>query len=225
MYTLHAKEIGQGLPVNFSGYREELDRYYARKHHGITTEKPKQDIPDYINQIIKICTENEIIDYPLRFTNYLLDFSFNDRESFSNCIEKLVARDKETGQVNPVVYFGDICYCLLVTTPDVNSIVFDIRDYIEATLLKSNHEYCYLIKLEMNEYSHISNVFAQLYKKDNIESERVASLKEYANLIAKNQIIAKKYNNPGVKIGRNDSCPCGSGKKFKNCCGKGRPEE
>jgi preprotein translocase subunit SecA len=21
-------------------------------------------------------------------------------------------------------------------------------------------------------------------------------------------------------IGRNDSCPCGSGKKYKNCCGK-----
>ena len=23
-----------------------------------------------------------------------------------------------------------------------------------------------------------------------------------------------------VKIGRNEPCPCGSGKKFKNCCGK-----
>jgi uncharacterized protein YchJ len=22
------------------------------------------------------------------------------------------------------------------------------------------------------------------------------------------------------KVGRNDPCPCGSGKKFKNCCGK-----
>ncbi len=24
----------------------------------------------------------------------------------------------------------------------------------------------------------------------------------------------------GKKIGRNDPCPCGSGKKYKNCCGK-----
>jgi len=23
------------------------------------------------------------------------------------------------------------------------------------------------------------------------------------------------------KIGRNDPCPCGSGKKYKKCCGKG----
>jgi preprotein translocase subunit SecA len=24
----------------------------------------------------------------------------------------------------------------------------------------------------------------------------------------------------GPKVGRNDPCPCGSGKKYKQCCGK-----
>jgi uncharacterized protein len=24
----------------------------------------------------------------------------------------------------------------------------------------------------------------------------------------------------GPKVGRNDPCPCGSGRKFKHCCGK-----
>ena len=24
----------------------------------------------------------------------------------------------------------------------------------------------------------------------------------------------------GTKVGRNDPCPCGSGKKYKNCCGR-----
>ena len=28
------------------------------------------------------------------------------------------------------------------------------------------------------------------------------------------------YKNKGEKVGRNDPCPCGSGKKYKNCCGK-----
>lgn len=27
----------------------------------------------------------------------------------------------------------------------------------------------------------------------------------------------------GVKVGRNDPCPCGSGQKFKRCCGGGVP--
>ena len=26
--------------------------------------------------------------------------------------------------------------------------------------------------------------------------------------------------NQGPQVGRNDPCPCGSGKKYKNCCGK-----
>ena len=32
---------------------------------------------------------------------------------------------------------------------------------------------------------------------------------------AKKQPVVKKD-----KVGRNDPCPCGSGKKYKNCCGR-----
>jgi len=28
----------------------------------------------------------------------------------------------------------------------------------------------------------------------------------------------KPIRNPGARIGRNDPCPCGSGRKFKRCC-------
>ena len=27
-------------------------------------------------------------------------------------------------------------------------------------------------------------------------------------------------NNAGIKPGRNEACPCGSGKKYKRCCGR-----
>ena len=30
----------------------------------------------------------------------------------------------------------------------------------------------------------------------------------------------KTVVNQEPKVGRNDPCPCGSGKKYKNCCGK-----
>ncbi len=33
-------------------------------------------------------------------------------------------------------------------------------------------------------------------------------------------VPAKLKNDQGKKIGRNDPCPCGSGKKYKKCCGK-----
>jgi len=40
-------------------------------------------------------------------------------------------------------------------------------------------------------------------------------------------MLVKKYKKSKTvvkekKIGRNDPCPCGSGKKYKNCCGRGK---
>jgi preprotein translocase subunit SecA len=32
------------------------------------------------------------------------------------------------------------------------------------------------------------------------------------------QLPQQPYRRPGPKTGRNDHCPCGSGKKFKQCC-------
>ena len=32
--------------------------------------------------------------------------------------------------------------------------------------------------------------------------------------------VQPKVNGKNAKVGRNDPCPCGSGKKYKNCCGK-----
>jgi uncharacterized protein YecA (UPF0149 family) len=39
--------------------------------------------------------------------------------------------------------------------------------------------------------------------------------KEIARLSLKNK---SKGLRSGSKIGRNDTCPCGSGKKYKKCC-------
>jgi uncharacterized protein YecA (UPF0149 family) len=50
------------------------------------------------------------------------------------------------------------------------------------------------------------------------------NLKEWNQVIAepRRNELAKQYRTSKIvhneKIGRNDSCPCGSGKKYKNCC-------
>ena len=35
-----------------------------------------------------------------------------------------------------------------------------------------------------------------------------------------NPDVDRTYVREEPKVGRNDPCPCGSGKKYKNCCGK-----
>jgi preprotein translocase subunit SecA len=34
------------------------------------------------------------------------------------------------------------------------------------------------------------------------------------------QLVIPAARREAPKVGRNDPCPCGSGKKYKNCCGR-----
>jgi preprotein translocase subunit SecA len=47
------------------------------------------------------------------------------------------------------------------------------------------------------------------------EMDRQANSRNTFDLVSE-----KAKNEEGEKVGRNDLCPCGSGKKYKKCCGK-----
>ena len=52
-----------------------------------------------------------------------------------------------------------------------------------------------------------------------LEDTAISSL-DSQNRTSKDTNINRTVTNNEPKIGRNDNCPCGSGKKYKNCCGK-----
>ncbi|MGD0621172.1 MAG: SEC-C metal-binding domain-containing protein [Thermacetogeniaceae bacterium] len=51
-----------------------------------------------------------------------------------------------------------------------------------------------------------------------IEPDKPENLEDW-NCLIHNQ-LAVKIEQPAVTIGRNDTCLCGSGKKYKKCCGQ-----
>ena len=60
-----------------------------------------------------------------------------------------------------------------------------------------------------------------------VEAEWLYTLPGWEGMLSveKRKEIEKAYKKTktGVKektVGRNDACPCGSGKKYKKCCGK-----
>ena len=50
-------------------------------------------------------------------------------------------------------------------------------------------------------------------------TERVQVAKPTSEGFASGKAIVRKPVVKTVKVGRNDPCPCGSGKKYKKCCG------
>ena len=65
----------------------------------------------------------------------------------------------------------------------------------------------------------VRRMFSVRLKKDEeVKRERVA--KGMVENVGGDSTAPKKQPRKVTKIGRNDPCPCGSGKKYKNCCGR-----
>ncbi len=67
----------------------------------------------------------------------------------------------------------------------------------------------------------------RLYTKEEVEemkrkheAELEAQLAAHRNAVAQNEAAKTPYKRGDAKVGRNDPCPCGSGKKFKQCHGR-----
>lgn len=87
-------------------------------------------------------------------------------------------------------------------------------DMFEEMVLDIKHD---VVKILMN-----------LRKQEEVKREEAAKITGAAlqalNSLDNGQQMKSEINrtvvNQGPKVGRNDPCPCGSGKKYKNCCGK-----
>ena len=53
--------------------------------------------------------------------------------------------------------------------------------------------------------------------RQNLEAKEISNGKKMTN---EDKSTVKKSPKKTKKVGRNEPCPCGSGKKYKNCCGK-----
>ena len=114
---------------------------------------------------------------------------------------------------------------------------FDECDYAEDLLcvLDEYTEWMDLEQAQTIKTIMISMIFYGIYTKDElVDNLKDNGLDKYANDL---DMIAKKYKNKvGIwvfngytlndlqarsnKVGRNEPCPCGSGKKYKKCCGR-----
>ena len=89
-------------------------------------------------------------------------------------------------------------------------------DMFEEMVLDIKHD---VVKMLMN-----------LRKQEEVKREEAAKITGAAlqalNSLDNGEQMKSEVNrtvvNEGPKVGRNDLCPCGSGKKYKNCCGKNK---
>ena len=76
-----------------------------------------------------------------------------------------------------------------------------------------------LLRIQIRTPEEIAAIEAERQRQAELESQSATTNMEETQE-EKKQDKAVPFTRNGQKVGRNDPCPCGSGKKFKNCCGK-----
>ena len=97
-----------------------------------------------------------------------------------------------------------------------------LRNFLKVFYSFDIEEDKFLRETIINDYIEMS----QINEKD-AKKKLEEDLEHYIDKVRKKMPVWKngrKINdeNQFTKVGRNEQCPCGSGKKYKNCCGRNK---
>jgi len=223
-YTFGMEELSANNKYNYFGYREELDRYFGLLYHNRTDNiKPEQDIPDgflnIVNALGKSGSQNKIW-----LTSYMLDFSEELKENFLEIIDSIYKRQEKEGKTLPLLYSGDQRSIHLTAFLKQHAVTpmkeKEIDDYIYATMIWNQEKLRVRLDIIYDQNGMVTDVYGRKYLIDEVNEDEYDRLMHKGKENAEVRIERYKKKTGKNKIGRNERCPCGSGKKYKHCCGK-----
>ena len=219
MYTLNLDKNIENARFSSYGYREDLDNYFGTLHlEQIQSVKPIQEIPEMLSNIINFLEESSILGKSF-LSNYLLDFADDARTEFCNGIVALFTRQSQLKRMVQIVTFGELNYTLYVHQPDIEIVTQKmIDDYNYGTVYKNEESKRISIDLHYDCNMNLINIGFRVYKYSEIHDDDKDKYSKLGEDFAKSRAISYKRQTGKKKIGRNDPCPCGSGKKYKKCC-------
>ncbi|MDC7237033.1 MAG: preprotein translocase subunit SecA [Sphaerochaetaceae bacterium] len=170
----------------------------------------KKCIDDEVNAKVELATEKPFNDF-LRF-HYLrqIDLRWQDHLSMLEELREAVGL-RTYAQKNPLVEYK------LEGFDIFNDMLFNIDKFMAQTLVR--------VQIKDNKESYQKRRPTKTIEKHS----RAAAFQEQASNAASQTRANRNSNNNEApvtvkrttpKVGRNDPCPCGSGKKYKNCHGR-----
>lgn len=223
-YSMQFESITGFDSINITGYREALDTYFNSLYHKeLELEKPAQKMLPLFERIISFLDKSDI-SVKVRLSSYLLNFSSEAKKYFADTIEYIFDRQKSTGRYIAVSTAGhrpsDLRYsCFIIQSGIINAKCNEQDDYVMASMLWNEEENRTLITLTFDSSDELINASYKEFSVDDIPAVRREELMLQGKTRAMDRLEKYKREH-GAKIGRNELCPCGSGKKYKKCCGR-----
>ncbi len=223
LYVQYVKEVVADLGanhVNWQGYREKIDEYY----HTLMLEPERarnpgqEEMKGYFAKTVQLIGSSEKPGR-CKASSYMLDMSGQARADFNSMISDALAKQDERGRMLPVSFLGGrglTAFCHSSRT------ILPTRRFMQEHALKrmiiAEENVWLLMILTFDTENALTGVdFEHLSEKD-IPAESRILLESEAKAMQRKEVERAVVERG--RIGRNELCPCGSGKKYKRCCGR-----
>ncbi len=187
--------------------------------HGIILESECNEIVEYVNEKLLRTSNLKLSEILNKETNEIIELIEEKAiKEYQNKIDKLPLEIRNDFEKAITLRVIDNHWMEHINTMDHLRESVSLRGYANEDPLQAYIREGF--ELFDNMLDKINkDITLYLLKAEIRQNLEVKQVKGNANTglekVSKNRTIKKEK-----KIGRNDPCPCGSGKKYKNCCGK-----
>ncbi len=204
---------------DFDGFRQYLDSHFSIKTDDIRLEEMrKPEIQDAVLGAMKKVYEEKESTMGRDMARYMekmillqvVDSKWKDHLYAMDSLKEGIGL-RAYGQRDPLVEYQHEAYAMFM----------DMIDRIKEETLE------YLFKIKTVKEEREAPVFnparQQLLHEEKTQFQDVPGPSAGAEASYKGQLTQEHvptYKREEPKVGRNDPCPCGSGKKYKKCCGQ-----
>lgn len=217
-YARYAEEIhrASGAELGFLGYRSDLDRFFAARLRDENIPSPlTQDIPVRIREIVEVLSRTSESGRA-QIAGFLLDLDGTWRDRVANEIEEELVRQSISKRFRPFSMHGQMNLTVVCNTPELTE--FDeakVLDHGRTVAVLNGDEDRLVLILNYTNSRELREVRWKWVNVADIAERQLGRLEDKAEGLRRSRVAKARSER---KIGRNEQCPCGSGKKYKRCC-------
>ena len=215
-YTQYAEEIVIQGPaaLRFNGFREPIDAYFGNIVRGEATAPPRQDMPPRIAEIIDQIERTGGAGRSA-IASFILDWGGKMRADIAGAVAEQLAGNTSLKRARPLSTYGEVKVTIATWSPDAPRKPQEAADHVRALVVMHQEVERCLLELEYDAKWQLYNVHWEGVTLESIPAHERARFEEGAANVRERRISEVRQKG---KIGRNESCRCGSGRKFKKCC-------
>ena len=220
-YSTHIAKIrgNSDVRINFAGCRAKIDKFFLeRMRDPKYPNSLKQDTPSRLVEIVDwLATSSKA--GRAKMASYLLDLCGDERNRMAEYIDNELELQPRIRRPKPCSSHGGniISYTIFCYTDKWAPRNTEIAlSHTKEVMFLAKETERLLLELSYAGNGDLQDVEWKWVNTSSISSAELASLEVKAEELRRTKIKSAKSTRG--KIGRNDPCPCGSGKKYKRCC-------